>query len=149
MSLKDVLYSPDIYNILNHSVKYCDERTVLDCGAGGSEPPLGLFSYHGFKTRGVEISSDQIDAAKDFEKEHGIQLNIELGDMRNLNYENESFSCVYTWNSSIHLSKEDTKTAISEMLRVLKPDGILYVNFIWGAIDFTILGEERTPVNTG
>ena len=145
MSLKDVLYSPDIYNILYHSIKYCDERNILDCGAGGRKPPLGLFNYHGFKTRGVEISREKIKTARSFEKEHGILLNIELGDMRNLQYSDESFSCVYSWNSSIHLSKRDTKTAISEMLRVLKPNGILSINFIWGTIEFTTLGEERNP----
>jgi len=65
--------------------------------------------------------------------------------MRKIPFDNETFGCVFSWNSSIHLTKNDTELALSEMLRVLKKRGLLYVNLIWNK-DLSIdLGEERNP----
>ena len=65
--------------------------------------------------------------------------------MRRIPFDDETFGCVFSWNSSIHLTKNDTKIAIDEMLRVLKKGGVLYVNFLWNkGIDMN-LGEERNP----
>ena len=63
--------------------------------------------------------------------------------MRRIPFDDEMFGCVFSWNSSIHLTKNDTRIAIGEMLRVLKRGGLLYVNFLWNkGIDMN-LGEER------
>lgn len=121
------------------------ERSVLDCGAGGRQPPLALFSVHGYKTCGIDISETQIKRANEFASKHGIELEIRKADMRNIPFNDDSFGCVYSWNSSIHLTKKDTKIAISEMLRVLRNKGLLFVNFIWD-MDLSLdLGEERNP----
>lgn len=50
--------------------------------------------------------------------------------MRKLNFENESFSFVYSYNSVFHMTKADILKAINEMKRVLKPEGLLFVNFL-------------------
>jgi len=106
------------------------EKVVLDCGAGGPRPPLALFHEWGYECHGIDISQSAIDSATSFTAEHGLSLNLKIGDMRNLPYDNESFSFVYTQNSICHLRKEDQKKAIDEMLRVLRPSGILYVDFM-------------------
>ncbi len=33
---------------------------ILDCGAGGETPPLGLFHESGFETWGIDISPEQL-----------------------------------------------------------------------------------------
>jgi len=41
---------------------YCNDskldKAVLDCGAGGSCPPLSLFYEYGYKTHGIEFDAD-------------------------------------------------------------------------------------------
>jgi len=106
------------------------EKTILDCGAGGKRPPLGIFADHGYATTGIEIDDEAIEHAKAFEEEHGMDLNISKGDMRALPYEDESFSYVYSYNTIFHMSKEEINKAIGEINRVLKPGGICFVNFL-------------------
>lgn len=142
--MKTTIFPPAIYNFLQFTNEFGVEKTVLDCGAGGKRPPLALFFNHGYRTFGIDISDSQIDAAHDFAKKHIIELDIRKADMRQIPFDDESFGCVFSWNSSVHLTKDDTKVAIAEMFRVLKKRGLLYVNFIWSkGVDDMDLGIER------
>jgi ubiquinone/menaquinone biosynthesis C-methylase UbiE len=105
-------------------------NTVLDCGAGGDCPPLSLFSEYGYETHGIEFNSKQLEEANRYASKKSQNLNIEQGDMRKLNFENESFSFVYSYNSVFHMTKADVLKSINEMKRVLKPNGLLFVNFL-------------------
>lgn len=115
-------------------IMYCNDTTmnkkVLDCGAGGDFPPLSLFSEYGYETHGIEFNSKQLEEANIYASIKGHNLNIEQGDMRKLNFENESFSFVYSYNSVFHMTKADVLKSINEMKRVLKPEGLLFVNFL-------------------
>ena len=115
-------------------IMYCNEtkmeRTVLDCGAGGDLPPLSLFAEYGYLTHGIEFSSRQLEEANKYAKEKGQNLNIEKGDMRKLKFNDESFSFVYSYNSVFHMTKKDVSKSIDEMKRVLKKDGLFFVNFL-------------------
>ncbi|KEH93126.1 class I SAM-dependent methyltransferase [Clostridium massiliodielmoense] len=115
-------------------IMYCNDTTmdkiVLDCGAGGDCPPLSLFSEYGYLTHGVEFNTNQVEKANKYADRKSQYLNIEQGDMRKLKFENESFSFVYSYNSVFHMTKADISKSISEMKRVLKPKGLLFVNFL-------------------
>lgn len=115
-------------------LKYCNEndldKVVLDCGAGGNCPPLALFAENGYKTLGIELDNDKVDMANDFAKEHGAELNIVQGDMRELPIGDESMSYVFSYNTIFHMEKKDIAKAIKEMKRVLKPGGLCFVNFL-------------------
>lgn len=106
------------------------EKTILDCGAGGETPPLSLFAQYGYTTCGIEMSERQIQLANEFAGLRNQQLNIMQSDMRQLPLESESFSFVYSYNSVFHMRKEDVRKAVAEMKRVLKPNGLLFVNFL-------------------
>ncbi|MHC4695882.1 MAG: class I SAM-dependent methyltransferase, partial [Planctomycetota bacterium] len=84
-------------------LSYCDdnpmEKEILDCGAGGSEPPLALFFEHGYKTHGIDISEKQLQKAWKFCKDNGMELDISAGDMRELPFADESMSYVYSYAS--------------------------------------------------
>jgi len=115
-------------------IMFCNEitmnKTVLDCGAGGDYPPLSLFSEYGYLTHGIEFNIKQLEDANKYANKKNQNLNIEKGDMRKLKFENESFSFVYSYNSVFHMTKEDVSKSINEMKRVLKQDGLLFVNFL-------------------
>src|ERR1035437_8180058 len=119
-----------IYRFLNYCNE-CDlEKTILDCGAGGDCPPLALFSEYGYKTCGIEISDSQIEKAKIFSGKYGFELNISKGDMRELLFEDESISYIYSYNSIFRMTKQDISKSINEIKRVLKPGGICCINFL-------------------
>lgn len=117
-------------------LEYCNEsemegqRKILDCGAGGAQPPLSLFYSHGYKTAGVDFSTGQVQRANKYGEGLGQKLNIEFGDMTNLRFDDSSFDFVYSYNSIFHMKKDQIAVAIKEMKRVLKPGGLLFVNFL-------------------
>ncbi len=130
-----------VYRFLWFCEKSELEKKVLDCGAGGILPPLTLFNQRGYETHGIDISETQVQKAKDFCNELGFDLNIIKGDMRKLPYESESFSFVYSYNTIFHLTKNDIKLALTEITRVLKQSGLIYVNFL--SIDDDLFGEGQ------
>lgn len=111
----------------------CDEtplkKEILDCGAGGEKPPLALFYEHGYKTYGIDASSEQIELTQRFCAENNVELNIIKGDIRCIPFADNSLSFVYSVNTICHLTKKDTAVAVREMTRVLRPGGLCCVNF--------------------
>ena len=77
-----------------------------------------------------EMNTGQIQQANQFAEMRGQHLNIQQGNMRHLPWSDDSFSFVYYYNSVFHMRKEDVKKSLSEMKRVLKPNGLLFVNFL-------------------
>ena len=128
--MKPLIKQIQLYRFLNYCNE-CDlEKTILDCGAGGDCPPLALFSEYGYKTYGIEISDSQIEKAKVFSNQYGIELNISKGDMRKLSFEDQSISYIYSYNSIFHMTKDDIIESVNEIKRVLKPGGICCINFL-------------------
>jgi len=124
------------------------ERKVLDCGAGGVQPPLYLFSQYGYQTFGIDINKVAIKNAEDFCQINSlnVDLNIKLGDMREIVYEDDSFSFVYSFNTINHLTKKDIIKAMKEIERVLVPNGLCYVNF---GSDDSELGDRGEKIGEG
>lgn len=119
-----------IYNFLGYCNESPLEKKVLDCGAGGSNPPLWLFHEYGYQTHGVEISTAQIDQSMKFCQDSGINLGIVQGDMKNIPFGESSFSFLFSYNTSVHMSKQDFLKALSEFARVTQSGGLCYVNFL-------------------
>ena len=119
-----------------------DQKSILDCGAGGVTPALGLFYEHGFATHGIDISDEQIALAHAFENKYAMQLNLQKGDMRAIPFPDDHFDFVFEVYSMVHLSKVDIQKTLSEMKRILKPNGICFVSFM-SSDSFPLEGEER------
>lgn len=128
--MKTIFRQTELYKFLMYCNSNSLEKVVLDCGAGGNCPPLALFAEHGYKTMGIELSESQLEESKKFAKEKGVELDILKGDIRELPFENEFISYVYSFNSIFHMTKSDIAKSVDEMKRVLKPGGLLYVNFL-------------------
>jgi ubiquinone/menaquinone biosynthesis C-methylase UbiE len=144
----DILWPESVYRFLKIIEKTELEKKILDCGAGGPRPPLALFRSRGFETHGIDISEAAINASDKFANEHGFSLNIVKGDMREIPFDDSSFSFVFSQNSICHLTKKDTVTAIKEMSRVLKPGGYVLVDFMSTDSSYCgspSLGEEVGP----
>ncbi len=128
--MKFVFRQTSLYRFLIYCNKSDLDNTVLDCGAGGNCPPLALFSEFGYKTYGIEIDDSQIEQARAFGLEHNVDLNILKGDMRELPFEDESISYIYSYNTIFHMTKKDITKTVNEIKRVLKPGGLCFINFL-------------------
>lgn len=120
------------------------DETVLDCGGGGSSPPLAMFAERGYVCTGIDIAERQVESARAYAEERGLPMTFDVGDMRALPYPDASFSYVYEIESMCHLTKAETRRAIAEMTRVLKPGGYLFAHFMSDEL-WPITGEEVGP----
>ena len=128
--MPDVIWATPLYEFLRQCNASSLEKRLLDCGAGGSEPPLSLFHQYGYEAFGVEIATEALDKASQFCREKDMSLSIFRGDMRKIPFASGSFSFVYSFNAIFFMTKPDIAQAMREMERVLRPEGLVYVNFI-------------------
>jgi ubiquinone/menaquinone biosynthesis C-methylase UbiE len=128
--MNKVIWATPLYKFLGYCNDSQLDKMILDCGAGGDDPPLQLFYEHGYKTFGVEVAENPFRQAKEFCQEHSMNLNILKGDMRYLSFKSGSFSYVYSFNAIFFMIKKDIEISMKEIERVLKPSGLCFVNFV-------------------
>jgi SAM-dependent methyltransferase len=137
-----------LYTFLNHCNDSSLPKEVMDCGAGcptGYEPPLLRFHEHGYTTHGLEILEERVAVVRRFCAERGIDLDVRQGDMRDLHFPDESMSFVYSYNTIFHMTKADMARAMREIERVLRPEGLCFVNFMSVDDSACGTGEEVGP----
>ncbi|MFX1390615.1 MAG: class I SAM-dependent methyltransferase [Promethearchaeota archaeon] len=142
---KELLYPAPFYNFLSYISDSEINGPILDCGSGGPYPKQTLFVMLGFDTIGIEFSDERLNMAKNYAKKNNLKLPMQLGDIRSIPFDNDYFGYVYSWNTIFHMNKQDIKTAIKEMIRVLKPGGLCFVNFLSIDSDYCGEGEEQNP----
>jgi ubiquinone/menaquinone biosynthesis C-methylase UbiE len=106
------------------------QKKILDCGAGGSHPPLILFAQQGLHAFGIDLSAPRLEMAQQTAQQQGVSLTLRQGDMRALPFEDHSFDFVYEFYSMCHLRKRDILLTIEEMMRVVKPGGLIFLGFM-------------------
>jgi len=113
------------------------KTTVLDvgCGIGGSSRILAR--DYGFSVTGVTISPQQVKRAKELTPE-GLDANFMVDDAMSLSFPDESFDVVWSIETGPHIP--DKKSFAKELLRVLKPGGILVV------ADWNQRDERKKPL---
>jgi len=125
----DVIKATPLYGFL----RLCNDsdlpKEILDCGAGGDDPNIQLFYQYGYKTTGLEINEISLKETNKFCKDNNMNLNVIEGDMRKIPFKDESFSFVYSYNAISFMTKADIARSIDEMKRVLRKNGLLFINF--------------------
>jgi 2-polyprenyl-3-methyl-5-hydroxy-6-metoxy-1,4-benzoquinol methylase len=93
---------------------------ILDIGTAGGAF-LEAATQFGYKAFGMEPSSDLVERGR------ARGLNIEQGTIESHSFELGSFDMVCLWDVIEHLP--DPKAALLEVKKLLKPDGILLINY--------------------
>lgn len=130
---QQMIRAVELYTFLDYCNNSPLEKEVLECGAGISpslEPLLVRFFDYGYDTHGVEISDERLKNAREYCEENELDLDIRKGDIRQIPFGDESMSFVFSYNTIFHLTKEDIRLAMGEIERVLKPEGLCFVNFL-------------------
>lgn len=112
--------------------------TVLDvgCGIGGSSRILAR--DYGFEVTGVTISSKQVQRATELTPE-SVTAKFQVDDALALSFPDNSFDVVWSIEAGPHMP--DKAKYASEMMRVLKPGGILVV------ADWNQRDDRQKPLN--
>jgi MPBQ/MSBQ methyltransferase len=112
--------------------------TVLDvgCGIGGSSRILAR--DYGFAVTGITISPQQVKRAQELTPPE-VKAQFKVDDALNLSFPDASFEVVWSIEAGPHMP--DKARYAQEMLRVLKPGGILVV------ADWNQRDDRRNPLN--
>jgi tellurite methyltransferase len=98
-------------------------RTVLDIGCGVGRHACFL-AEHGFEVTGIDLSRSGLDISAETAKAAGVTIDFQLADFTDLPYLDDSFDLALAWNVIYHGDEDIVCTAIAEIHRVLKPDGL-------------------------
>ncbi len=103
-----------------------DESLVLDigCGMGGKTV---VYSEVGARVVGVDISPSKLAQARCYALSHGVNALFVTGDAETLPFADSRFDLVIANDSLEHFS--DSAKAFSELSRVLRPGGRLFLSF--------------------
>lgn len=105
------------------------QSNLLDLGCGSGRFSIGAAQI-GHNVTGMDITPAAISAAT--EKAERLNLNnahFLLGDMTEMPFKDNTFDCVFCPRFSINAVATfgKRKRAIEEMIRVVKPDGLVYI----------------------
>lgn len=139
-------YTSEILNFIWFLKKNKITHNILDCGAGGRYPKLGVLAKHGFTDLyGIELEAHSIQTAQQFASKYNYLFEIQQGNMKNLPFSDDTFNAVYSYNTIFHLTKVEIQQAVDEMVRVLRPGGIGFINFMDVDDDIKNYGKEVSP----
>ncbi|NER33856.1 MAG: methyltransferase domain-containing protein [Oscillatoria sp. SIO1A7] len=114
------------------------KTTVLDvgCGIGGSSRILA--KDYGFAVTGITISPEQVKRARELTPQD-LDVNFQVDDAMALSFPDSSFDVVWSIEAGPHMP--DKAIFAKELMRVLKPGGILVV------ADWNQRDDRQNPLN--
>jgi len=105
-------------------------KSVMDLGCGTGRHSIYL-AEQGFKVYATDISETGLEITKSkAEKLNLSNVEFKQHDMRDILYDNNTFDgiiCVWTTG---HGTLEDSRKSINEIYRVLKPNGIVVIDYV-------------------
>jgi tellurite methyltransferase len=96
---------------------------VLDLGCGLGRHAVA-FATAGFATFGLDASGNAIAVARDAAHEAGVHVDLRLGGLDALPYEDGFFDYVLAFNVVYHGTGDDLLTTLGEVRRVLRQEGL-------------------------
>ncbi|MBN1976773.1 MAG: methyltransferase domain-containing protein [Anaerolineae bacterium] len=95
-------------------------KTILDAGCGsGYSTALILEKFQPHKLYAIDVMPEQVEVAK----ERGMLASVSIGDIADTEFPSEQFDAVFTFGVFHHVP--EWPKAVEEMVRVLKPGGVL------------------------
>ena len=96
---------------------------ILDVGCGAGRDAK-YFIQHGYDVTGVDLCPELLKIAR----EKAPKARFEEADLSDLAFPSKEFDGIWSCASFLHIPKYDANLAIQGFLRVLKPQGILYIS---------------------
>ncbi|BCB75187.1 methyltransferase domain-containing protein [Phytohabitans flavus] len=102
---------------------------VLDagCGSGAFLPWLAQLAGPSGRVHGVDLAPEHVALASERARFLAVPIEIREGDLLALPYPDASFDALWCANAVQYLSDEDLSRALAEMVRVVRPGGLVAV----------------------
>lgn len=120
--------SEETYFLLNRW-KNKEYNKVLDLGCGRGRHSI-FFAENGFYVTGYDLSESGLSTLRKIEKDRNLGIEIVLGDIRELPFDNGVFDAILAFHSIYHTNTEGMLEIIKEVKRVLKDGGEIYVTLL-------------------
>ena len=118
------------------------ESFVLDLGCGVGRHVVYL-SGRGFRVAGVDISPSGIRLTREACADRGISFEGQVSDMTTLSWADSIFDAALSISTIHHHKREGIMRTLGQIRRVLKPGGLLLVDFpCTNTLDYRLLRER-------
>ena len=126
-----------------------DKKDFLDLGCGLGRHTI-QFAKAGFNSFGFDLSETSIKRTKEYAKKAGVKVDLLVGDMLSLPYDDGCFDCIYCRNVISHTDTAGMKKIVKELKRVLRKDGECYLTLgskkTWGFQQDWPVVDENTKI---
>ena len=126
-----------------------NKKEFLDLGCGLGRHTV-QFAKAGFHTYSMDLSETSVNETKKWCDKEKLNVEFMVSDMLNLPYDNEKFDCILSYKVINHTDTNGIKQVISELDRVLKPEGEAYLTLnskeSFGWKQDTPLVDENTKI---
>jgi len=127
----DIVWHPSesVIRFINSTVKKGNKKVerVLDIGCGNGRHIVYL-AREKWNVYGLDISQKSLDIADEWLEREGLFAELKKGCATALPYPDEYFDVVICFGVLDHLLFDDTEAAITEIDRVLKPGGLVFLS---------------------
>ncbi|MGG2119883.1 class I SAM-dependent methyltransferase [Bacillus bombysepticus] len=115
--------SPELTNLVwNQTIK--PESKVLEVGCGIGTEAVFL-AVRDMDVTAIDISPKAIESAKSLAEVYGVDVDFKVADALNIPVQDNEFDVFCDQGCFHHLTDEERPKYVSEILRVLKPGGML------------------------
>lgn len=121
-------------------------KKVLDVGCGNGRHVI-FFAEQGYDVHGFDISPEAIEIANAWLVRKQLKANLSVGDVDNMNFEDESFDVVISDGVLDHMHFSEAKKVMESIRRICVPGG--YVHITLRSTDDSEFGTgDQTGDNT-
>jgi 2-polyprenyl-3-methyl-5-hydroxy-6-metoxy-1,4-benzoquinol methylase len=101
-------------------------RPLLDVGCNWGRWTIAAAGA-GWRPTGIDPARKSVAAARRVAEQLGVDAWYVVGDARELPFADESFDAVFSYSVLQHLAKTDVPQVVSELRRVLRPGGVVWI----------------------
>jgi len=116
---------------------------LLDAGCGSGKYSIPL-KMRGFDVVGMDVSLAALRMLSESSKSRDVDIDILAGNVFQLPFTDGSFDIVWCYGVLQHLLSKERESAICEFQRILKTEGLLFIE-VFGKDDMRYGGIEIEP----
>ncbi|MEL3958181.1 class I SAM-dependent methyltransferase [Caldifermentibacillus hisashii] len=115
---------------------------VFDVGIGEGRNAL-YFAKQGYKVEGIDISETAINRCLLLSKEHNVNINAKVDDIRTYDIKKEEYSLIILSNVLNFFSIKEVNDIITKLKNGLKENGLFYINVFDNEEPSLTIAKER------
>jgi len=125
-----------------------DGRELLDVGCNWGRWTIAA-TRAGWRPTGIDLAKKSVGAARRVAGQLGVEAEYVVADARELPFDDGSFAAVFSYSVLQHLAKEDVPRVVSEIGRVLRPGGIVWIEMPNARGPLNLVRQARRGFSAG